>query len=529
MPTDLSPRRPDTPPSLQGRYTLYRTLDESERGAVFLGYDQRLLRWRAIEVPADARWAEKLRQEAEILARLEHPAVERVIDLGEDGPIAFVVRDRLQGSAAGHMPMRPSIAAFVVLRIAEGLAHAHARGILHGHLRPSCVKFSDDGSPVITGFGRSTLPIEALAAEHGGDRGPARSLAEEIDGWAFLAPEVREGMPGDARSEVYSLGATLYTLVTGREQPELCFAEAYEGLLTNVPSALRSVILRTCAYDPAERPANVDGFRMLLAPRTESLGSIGDSPWRASAVDQAPPTSAAFVADATLLALMRALQAPAVPTPAPTSDDPFTIEEGLRRVYTMSQPARQHLRFREPDGIPLRRENVPSYIDPQEAAALRLRSHGGTTVSAGTSHLTPVAAPPRRGEPSARASAGRGREAHANTLSVLHVFVGTFSFVLLAIAAFAWFASADHRRDTALTEAVQSEQAWIGAIADASLDRKAVEEAWQAFDADPTAQNAARFIDVAKPAGERFTATPKAKAAVERMARALEAWRGDAP
>ena len=174
--------RRTSPPVLAGRYRVVRTLASADTGATFIVFDVRLRRWRTMDVPwpGQRTAAKRLIAQAEKLARLEHPAVERVVDLGAEGAIAFVVRDRLHGSLAEHLESRgalsPALAAATVIRIADGLEHAHSVGLLHGQIRPRLVRFADDAGVVLTGFGEIRV-VDATTAGR---------VAEP---WAHLAPE----------------------------------------------------------------------------------------------------------------------------------------------------------------------------------------------------------------------------------------------------------------------------------------------------------------------------------------------------
>lgn len=500
MPT-TEPRR-ETAPTLQGRYRLVRTLEANARGANFLGYDLRLHRWRMIEVPADEVASQNLLREAELLARLEHPAVERVIDVGDDGPISFVVRDRLYGSVAEHLPLSPSLTASVILRIADGLAHAHARGIFHGHVRPSMVRFSEEGSPVLVGFGRAT-------------RLDGATTARVAEPWAHLSPEMRQHWEPDVPSEIYALAAMLYTLLAGRHQADLFYAEAYDGLLAPVPGALRPIILRGCAYDPNDRPADVEAFRAMLAARVEMLGTPGEPPWKSEPLPDRPPEQ--VVPDAPLLGLI-ALLGPRPPSASArridSTDSASTLNsEGAARLpYAMPQIVRKDPGFRDPFEE-VATEDVPGYIDPgwREVGTPRPVQTNVDRLSS----TNPV--PAERYE---------NVQPRVPLLLVLIGIVTAATAFVGMVLVVAWFALGPVRSDQALVEAVLAERAAAEILASSSVDRAALEDAWFRFADEPTADHAAAYIQLATVAGHAETATIEAKLAVERMEQALASWEG---
>ncbi|MEQ1568018.1 MAG: hypothetical protein ABMA64_20430 [Myxococcota bacterium] len=493
-------KRREPPPTLQGRYRLVSTLEEGKRGTTFLGYDLRLHRWRAISVPVDEPSSRRLALEAEILAKLEHPALERVVDLGEDGPISFVVRDRLHGSATNHLPMRPALAAFVVQRIADGLSHAHGRGILHGHLRPSVIRFSDDGSPVLTGFADAPK-LDVTASGR---------LAE---GWAHIAPEVRERGRPDVRAEVYSLGALLYTLVAGRHQPDLSFAEAYEGLLAPIPGALRPVILRACAHDPMLRPGDVDTFRALLGSTMERLGSLGDLPWRPEPSPDHPPDR--IVPDPAILAILSVLGGPPAAAKAQQVDEiSSTMDSEQARVpYSMPEVRREAPGFRDP----FHGSDLPDYVD--QGHRTRVATQRRTVVTpAGAS----VGGERRRPAPEPRPS--RMTSGLVAVGIALAVAIGSAAAVTsIGIAGIElWHVS----RDRAFVDAVLAERATAGALVSASTNPKSAEQAWFALLDRPTPENAAEYVRLVQgaAAADPLVTPPDVRGAAVRMAAALDGW-----
>ncbi|MEQ1505248.1 MAG: serine/threonine-protein kinase, partial [Myxococcota bacterium] len=464
-------------PTLQGRYRVVRTLEATDLGATFLGYDLRLHRWRTIDVPADPAAGQRLVREAELLARLEHPAVERVIDMGEDGAISFVVRDRLHGSAAQFMPMTPILAATVVLRVADGLVHAHTRGILHGNVRPSVVRFAEEGGPVLVGFGRVA-------------RLDVNTSGRSAEPWAHLAPEMRRSWSPDPRTEVYSLGAMLYTLLAGRHQADLFYAEAYDGLMAPVPGALRPVVFRACAYDPAERLQDVESFRSLLTSRLDQLGALGEVPWRPELLPDRPPDH--VVPDAQLQILIQLLgrRSPtAEARPVGPHEGSSTIDreaflgpegDGLRGLpYQMPRLERKDPGFRDPfEEVDAR--DLPEYVDLAGSPSLQRRRPPPFVVDhTGSSEAnTPVPA---------RRKMRQGPVIGPVLGAVIGLMALSAVGFAAALAVVAWLATAGIRADARFVEAVESERTAAELLAATSPDRTALEEAWFRFDDDPSA------------------------------------------
>lgn len=502
--SSTEPRR-ESAPTLQGRYRLVRTLAVSQLGATFLGYDLRLHRWRAIDVPADEDAARVLVGEAEVLARLEHPSIERVLDVGEDGAVAFVVRDRLHGTAAEHQPMPATLATLVVARIAEGLAHANARGVVHGHIRPSAIRFSEDGSPVLTGFGRQT-------------RLESSTSARSAEPWAHLAPELRRTGIADPRTEVYGLGATLYTLVAGRHQADLFYAEAYDGLMTPVPIGLRPVIYKACAYEPEERPEDVEAFRSLLASRMDREASLSDVPWRAEVLPNAAPDLVVPDGQLQILIAMLGSSRPAAAQarPVEAQEAASTLDSASKVRYAMPRLLRKDPGFRDPFE-PLDPNDLPSYVDPLHTPELSPRRPPPFTVrKSGSGTPTPV--PTRR-------TRGPGMQIAGTLFGGLAFGVGVVMLVLIAVlGGFAWVATTGMRADRAFVDAVLAEGPSVEVIASTSLDRRVIEESWFRFADAPTPDNGAAYVRQVMAAAQTETATSETRTVARRLEMALERW-----
>ncbi|RMH40915.1 MAG: serine/threonine protein kinase [Deltaproteobacteria bacterium] len=149
-------------------------------------------------------------REAQVAAALAHPAIPRVVDCGDDRGRFYIAFDYVAGrtlkaiaaSAALRRRRVPDeVALAVVHRAAEALRHAHARGVVHRDVTPSNVLVSDDGDVAVVDWGAARCDDVAGRAV--------------ITATRYSAPELLAGARGDARADVYSLGAILFELTTG--------------------------------------------------------------------------------------------------------------------------------------------------------------------------------------------------------------------------------------------------------------------------------------------------------------------------
>jgi len=252
-----------------GRYRIERFLGEGGRKRVFLAQDSRLDRPVAIAVikteGLDEAGLARVRREGQAMARLgDHPNIVTVFDIGEDDGTTFLVcqymgggsvEDLIERSEGKGLGVEDSVR--IATQIASALDHAHTRGVVHRDVKPGNVWLADDGSARLGDFGLAV----AL------DRSRLTAEGMMLGTVAYMAPEQALGRQPDARSDLYSLGAMLYEMLTGR--PPFLGDEAVAVISQHigtaavaptwhnpdVPPALERLVLTMLAKDPEARPA----------------------------------------------------------------------------------------------------------------------------------------------------------------------------------------------------------------------------------------------------------------------------------
>ncbi|HUY87897.1 MAG TPA: serine/threonine-protein kinase [Pirellulales bacterium] len=198
-----------------GKFELLEVLGRGSFGEVYRARDLRLGREIALKIPRaewlDAQDAERFLREARHAARLRHPGIVRVYEAGSIGATHYLACELVAGGTLrarlkqGPLGYRES--AEIVAQLADALAHAHGKGVVHRDVKPSNVLFDADCQPLLADFG--------LAKRDGFD--PTLTLTGAALGTpAFMAPEQLKGQIVDARSDIYSLGVVLYEMLTGQ-------------------------------------------------------------------------------------------------------------------------------------------------------------------------------------------------------------------------------------------------------------------------------------------------------------------------
>lgn len=265
------------PAPLDERFEGATPLGAGAFGEVFRAHDRRLRREVAIKLeraPDPDRAGSRFLQEARLLARLHHPNLAEVFDLGElpDGR-RYMVLELLSGRNLNQAPPADPLA--VMRQVARALDAAHGQGVLHRDLKPSNVMVEPSGRVVLIDFG--------LARDLAGPRRTATGVL--LGTPLYLAPELLMGLgePTPA-SDWYAWGATLYFLLEG--QPPLPLRElqpvidgyppAPPRLRRTTPgSPLGRACLAALALDPEDRPASAEEVEALLAAPPTAGGAAG--------------------------------------------------------------------------------------------------------------------------------------------------------------------------------------------------------------------------------------------------------------
>ncbi len=282
-------------PETVGRYRIVREIGRGGMGVVYLARDPALHRELAVKTLFQSAWVnqpetkERFLREARSAARLHHPNIITIYELGEDGGVPFIAMELLDGidlAAAirqGRFP-RVNDKLRLVGQLCRGLEHAHRQGVIHRDVKPSNVIILDDGTVKVVDFGVARF-----------DEGTMLTRSGEVLGTpTYMAPEQFTDEATDHRIDVWAVGVMLYELFAGRRPFEgtsvgsLVYRIVHtqppslDPVSLELPPALVEIIGRAMAKQPAARFSdlselglNLDRVRAGLEPAFDEGGLEG--------------------------------------------------------------------------------------------------------------------------------------------------------------------------------------------------------------------------------------------------------------
>jgi serine/threonine protein kinase len=241
-----------TPPEmLADRYRLEEKIGQGGMGVVYRAHDTNLNITIAVKLISGGT-IERFRTEAQSIAALNHPGIVRVYEFNQQDDLHYIVMEHVEGESLAQRLAQGTISVEEALRITaslcDALSHAHGKGIIHRDIKPSNVLLSDEGVPKLVDFGLARIESDQ------GQHTRAGAVLGTLD---FMPPEQKvDATKTDARSDLWSLGATLYQVVTG-EVPRVID-------LDEVPGTIRSVLARALKSKPEARFQTAEEFREAL-------------------------------------------------------------------------------------------------------------------------------------------------------------------------------------------------------------------------------------------------------------------------
>jgi serine/threonine protein kinase/Tfp pilus assembly protein PilF len=225
-------------------YRIIEKLGRGGMGEVYLAEDTQLGRKVAIkflprEIATDERAKQRLLREAKTAATLDHPNICAIYEVGQDGNQSFIVLQYIEGETLAsklkrHLPdVREAIA--IAAQVADALNQAHARGIIHRDIKPENIMLTTSNQVKVLDFGLAkVLPDSSMIDV---DTASMLSIPGMVMGTVpYMSPEQVRGEPLDCRSDIFSFGAVLYELLSGRRPFEAkSSAEVISAILTAEP------------------------------------------------------------------------------------------------------------------------------------------------------------------------------------------------------------------------------------------------------------------------------------------------------
>jgi eukaryotic-like serine/threonine-protein kinase len=235
-----------------GPYEILARIGEGGMGEVWKARDTRLDRIVAVK-RLKGQHSARFEQEARAIAALNHPHICQIYDVGPDYLVLEYIEGKplLSQAKPGPLPLEDALR--LATQIAEALEAAHARGILHRDLKPANIMVTAGGSAKLLDFGLAKLVSDAEATQTMAVMGTP----------AYMAPEQAEGKALDARSDVFSFGAVLYEVLTGR-RPFDTLAALLRDEAAPLQSPASDIVKRCLAKQPADRFQTIAEVRIAL-------------------------------------------------------------------------------------------------------------------------------------------------------------------------------------------------------------------------------------------------------------------------
>ena len=244
-------------PGKLGRFEVQREIGRGAMGVVYLARDTELGRDVAIKTitltgsahERDAHEA-RFRQEARAAGGVTHPSIITIYDVGREGDVAFIAMELVEGRELRDLiaegGLRPSQAIELAALVAEGLAHAHERGVIHRDIKPGNIMVLRDGRVKVMDFGIARLREPTVKTQTGVLLGSPQ----------YMSPEQVSGAEVDGRADIFSLAVVLYEMLTGVKPFDAADLSQVLFWVVNMP-----------AKPPSERRAGLPAVVDLIVSR----------------------------------------------------------------------------------------------------------------------------------------------------------------------------------------------------------------------------------------------------------------------
>ncbi|WP_051979466.1 bifunctional serine/threonine-protein kinase/formylglycine-generating enzyme family protein [Edaphobacter aggregans] len=254
-----------------GYYEIQCLLGVGGMGEVYRALDTRLQRTVAIKIllahlSSDPDLHERFLREAKCVSALQHPNICVVYDIGSQDGIDFMVMEYIAGQTLDKSIPPGGLAANLsikyALQVAEALSSAHAAGVVHRDLKPSNIMIEESGLVKVLDFGLAKLAAPATALSEASTLLTMPGLV--VGTIAYMSPEQAEGKPTNARSDIFSFGAVLYEVLSGKRAfPSQSSAAVIRDepkplneVRRDIPAEVHGVVTRCLEKDPAARYAS---------------------------------------------------------------------------------------------------------------------------------------------------------------------------------------------------------------------------------------------------------------------------------